>query len=359
MRSRPARTASVTFPRRGFTLIELLVVIAIIAILIALLLPAVQQAREAARRTQCKNNLKQIGLALHNFHDTHQSFPALIAAPEGAADSTVRYCGPTWMAYLLPFMDLKSLADELAPWTMPGSTTMETFGTTTSYEVQTSKPWASGLPYARHITETDITFQDENGNALGANSGISLAIRKSIPSYRCPSALNTDLTAWGFATASYAANIYFLNYNTPRRMGEITDGLSYTIAVGESGRYNRAGWGPTYDRQTAWFANPYGTSYGYYAAAKAVSVSYPPNSSSYPDFQSGHLDGTHVLAGDGAVHFVGNSVNRCVWASLGSIRPIVNADYAQYGAAGVWKQSVHPSYPTRFDEVQASWDDAN
>jgi len=71
--------------RRGFTLIELLVVIAIIAVLVALLLPAVQQAREAARRSTCKNSLKQIGLGMHNYHDTHRRFPPAAVGTNTAA----------------------------------------------------------------------------------------------------------------------------------------------------------------------------------------------------------------------------------------------------------------------------------
>ncbi|MDA1165236.1 MAG: DUF1559 domain-containing protein, partial [Planctomycetota bacterium] len=93
-----------TNANRGFTLIELLVVIAIIAILVALLLPAVQQAREAARRSQCKNNLKQLGLALHNYHDTHQTFPfGTIATSLNIA--ATRPSNMSWMPMVLPFMD--------------------------------------------------------------------------------------------------------------------------------------------------------------------------------------------------------------------------------------------------------------
>ena len=85
--------------RNGFTLIELLVVIAIIAVLIALLLPAVQQAREAARRTQCKNNLKQLGLALHNYHGTYEKFPMGSRTGNGFYSNL---SGTNWRASILP-----------------------------------------------------------------------------------------------------------------------------------------------------------------------------------------------------------------------------------------------------------------
>src|SRR5271168_3122262 len=99
---------------RGFTLIELLVVIAIIAVLIALLLPAVQSAREAARRAQCTNNLKQIGLAMHNYHSSVGSFPPGSLAG-GSSSPGGEWSGPwwPWAAYILPQMELTNLYNSI------------------------------------------------------------------------------------------------------------------------------------------------------------------------------------------------------------------------------------------------------
>jgi prepilin-type N-terminal cleavage/methylation domain-containing protein/prepilin-type processing-associated H-X9-DG protein len=227
--------------RGGFTLIELLVVIAIIAVLIALLLPAVQQAREAARRTQCKNNMKQLGLALHNFHDTYLRFPpgcmpdlngAQTDPGQGLSAGVAASWGSSWKVHILPYLDQAPI---YSGWQFTGSS-----GYTNGTNMSTTTP---------------------------------LVHNRTIPPYRCPSSSLPDKypSSWNGAaiqmyttytgTSGAAANSGTLNVNpfnqfssggagwvsgngtlypnSRTNMKDMTDGTTNVIVVHEESDHQR------------------------------------------------------------------------------------------------------------------------
>jgi prepilin-type N-terminal cleavage/methylation domain-containing protein len=194
--------------RSGFTLVELLVVIAIIGILVALLLPAIQAAREAARRTQCTNNLKQVAMALHNYHDTHKVFPPGIVDNNPAYNSAIdvqnNLNGLAWSALILPFIEQAPLYDEMRGQTQE---------------------------FMRHW-ERD----------LANTTAVIAAARVGIPTYNCPSdtmaALNTKRS--NFGKNNYLGNsgnnaaidrhgIFWVNSRVGMR--DIDDGTANTVLV--------------------------------------------------------------------------------------------------------------------------------
>lgn len=202
--------------RRGFTLVELLVVIAIIGILVGLLLPAVQAAREAARRMQCTNNLKQIGLALHNHHGVYGRFPA--ATTRVQIDTWMH--GPTWWVYIMPYIELDSAYNKL---TFP----RQTFwfggpGVNPNTDIWRNIPFtfmqcpSSPLPRFSTGAGGDTGYQRPSYTCiLGADNHPS-AMLANPPQFRGP------VSDGGVITLDRG-----------QRIGAITDGTSNTIVVGE------------------------------------------------------------------------------------------------------------------------------
>lgn len=203
--------------RRGFTLIELLVVIAIIAVLIALLLPAVQQAREAARRTQCRNNLKQLGIALHSYHDSMNLLPPGSVFPNVfPVPATATSLGFGWHVFLLPHLDQGPLYGQINPngqW--PQASQMTLLQTPLAVFLCPSSP-APAINSARLFPGiSGPAIEVATANYVG-NSGLWQGMNVTT----------------GFIFASGAA-VPLASVSQTCRFRDVTDGLSNVIFVGE------------------------------------------------------------------------------------------------------------------------------
>ena len=304
--------------RRGFTLIELLVVIAIIAILIALLLPAVQQAREAARRTQCRNNLHQLGLGMHNYHDTHQHFPPGHMGSVPWMDSCPGGdCGLwAWPAMLLPYIDQAPLFNLLQP-NNPFNLPQRTSNATTLAEMQ--KPLALfrcpsdvGPPTNSQLKVPTLTAG--NGNCTN-NNCVPVATSNYVGSNHSWE-LERDLWNGVFGRAQRLGSLASPAQGTMRctSVRDVADGTSNTFAIGERAwMLNNV----TLRAATVYGCNDdsdnhsrQGLVYNMAAGRYKLNETNPttcPNCSR--GFSSVHEGGAHFLLCDGSVKFISENID--------------------------------------------------
>jgi prepilin-type N-terminal cleavage/methylation domain-containing protein/prepilin-type processing-associated H-X9-DG protein len=300
--------------RRGFTLIELLVVIAIIAVLVGLLLPAVQKVRAAAARVQCANNLKQLGLAAHNYHDSNQSFPP--GVNQAKYLSAPQYRGYTLFVYLLPYLEQDTLYRQ---WDFTTPLNNTSGGTS----ARTATILRVLLCPADIIPQNPVTSQGRTYalTSYGGNGG-----SRSFD----PSVATTDGV---FHTTGPGSQP---NPNQlPVRLGDIRDGSSITLLFGE-----RSHWDPNYDSfAAAGLASRSAIgSWGWWAAVTLsafVPINYtipfragtpgaPTTMAQFKPYEdqrvcafgSNHSGGANFTLADGSIRFLAESLPLAVLAGL-------------------------------------------
>lgn len=291
-------------PRRGFTLVELLVVIAIIGVLVALLLPAVQAAREAARRMQCSNKLKQIGLALHNYHDTILSFPygSTYAATAPATNHT-------WVELLLPYIEQSALHGNLN-FSQPNNhaDNVELVGLKLDFLSCPSNPrtnqqfpngatvWDGGFAHQGLDYPLCAGTMRPDGTTPDCTTEPSFCISE-----------DSNTQSWGTATrippGCFSRNIY------APRMADITDGTSNTFLAGER-LAQGCNWGGAF-------------SVNFPIAFMGQKPNSPTRSTDRNDyrrncgFSSQHPSGLNMLLGDASVRLIPATIDFTVWSRTG------------------------------------------
>lgn len=273
---------------RGFTLIELLVVIAIISVLIALLLPAVQSAREAARRISCTNNLKQMGIAFHGYHDLHNTLPMGYSYKLGYT-----WGGFGWGAAILPQVEQKPMFDALN-FSLP------------VWSVDNATVCTAAISF--HLCPSDETSQHGQLD----REGLRFAMGSYVASFG-PGDMD-------FGDPEDRRGLFSRNSST--RFSNVTDGLSQTLAAGErhNGKFAVLSSGGHLYAETVWIGAIREDPDDDHGHTTLFQAGHPPTSQEMDDRDaaSRHPGGTNFLFGDGSVRVLKNTINLGIYRALSS-----------------------------------------
>ena len=308
----------VNWPQHGFTLVELLVVIAIIGVLIALLLPAVQAAREAARRTQCINHMKQIGLGVQNYHAARGMFPfggrdyGWCQAPHKDGSLEIR----NWngLLFLLPYLEQQVIYDQF----------------------DQHHPAANNVAGNESCCPPTKTLGKLIGDAIA--SGNAALVSQELPQFACPSDIGDPRFDVGVGKTNYDFSAYgnyqckpwlrqpdrdrrLFGENTAYRAKDVTDGLSHTIAVAETLRDVYNGFGTAWGYR-GWVMMGIDVGANGINAYQWPGVIADPRRSQLASFSSAgslHNHGANMAMADGSVHFLDESTDKVVLESLSTI----------------------------------------